>query len=139
MSIKTKLLTFHRLWGHTIIIAIVISIVSGWQRGLVFAWAVIFLDSLLNAISAGFSAEDAEPTDSDEITLNLSSDNCNELISAMIVAISYVKTAADEHPSSEPEDKERVQGLIQKTETWRDILRQVASVLQKEQDGQSNQ
>ena len=136
MSIKTKLLTFHRLWGHTIIIAIVISIVSGWQRGLVFAWAVIFLDSLLNAISAGFSAEDAEPTNSDEVTFKLSSDNCNELISAMIVAISYVKTAADEHPLSEPEDKEHVQGLIEKTETWRDILRQMASALQKEQDGQ---
>ncbi len=136
MSIKTKLLTFHRLWGHTIIIAIVIAIVSGWQNGLLFAWAVILLDSLLNAISAGFQTEDAEPTDSDEVTLKLSSDNCNELISAMIVAISYVKTAADEHPLSEPEDKERVQGLIEKTETWRDILRQVASVLQKEQDGQ---
>lgn len=53
----------------------------------------------------------------------------------MIVAISYVKTAADEHPLSESEDKERVQGLIEKIETWRDILRQVASVLQKEQDG----
>lgn len=136
MSIKTKLLTFHRLWGHTIIIAIVISIVSGWQRGLVFAWAVIFLDSILNAISAVFFTEDAEQTDSDEITLKLSSDNCNELISAMIVAISYVKTAADEHPLSEPEDKEHVQGLIEKTETWRDILRQMASALQKEQDGQ---
>ena len=134
MNVKTKLLTFHRLWGHTIIIAIAIAIVSGWQRGLAFAWAVIFLDSILNAISAGFSAEDAEPTDSDDITLNQSSDNCNELISAMIVAISYVKTAADEHPSSEPEDKERAQNLIEKTETWRDILRQVASVLQKEQD-----
>ena len=106
-----------------------------WQNGLLFAWAVIFLDSILNAISAVFSNEAAEPTDSDEITLKLSSDNCNELISAMIVAISYVKTSADEHPLSEPEDKERVQGLIQKTETWRDILRQVASVLQKEQDG----
>ena len=136
MSIKTKLLTFHRLWGHTIIIAIAIAIVSGWQRGLAFAWAVIFLDSILNAISAVFSNEAAEPTDSDEVTLKLSSDNCNELISATIVAISYVKTAADGHPSSEPEDKERVQGLIEKTETWRDILRQVASVLQKEQDGQ---
>ena len=136
MNLKTKLLTFHRLWGHTIIIAIVIAIVSGWQNGLLFAWAVIFLDSILNAISAVFSNEAAEPTDSDEITLKLSSDNCNELISAMIVAISYVKTAADEHPLSEPEDKERVQGLIEKTETWRDILRQVASVLQKEQDGQ---
>jgi len=136
MNLKTKLLTFHRLWGHTIIIAIVIAIVSGWQNGLLFAWAVILLDSLLNAISAGFSTEDAEPTDSDEVTLKLSSDNCNELISAMIVAISYVKTAADEHPLSEPEDKEHVQGLIEKTETWRDILRQVASVLQKEQDGQ---
>ena len=135
MSIKTKLLTFHRLWGHTIIIAIAIAIVSGWQRGLAFAWAVIFLDSILNAISAVFFTEDAEQTDSDEITLKLSSDNCNELISAMIVAISYVKTAADEHASSEPEDKERIQGLIQKTETWRDILRQMASALQKEQDG----
>lgn len=134
MSIKTKLLTFHRLWGHTIIIAIVIAIVSGWQRGLAFAWAVIFLDSILNAISAVFFTEDAELTDSDYITLKLSSNNCNELISAMIVAISYVKTAADEHPLSEPEDKERIQGLIEKTETWRDILRQVASVLQKEQD-----
>ncbi len=80
MSIKTKLLTFHRLWGHTIIIAIAIAIVSGWQRGLAFAWAVILLDSLLNAISAGFQTEDAEPTDSDEVTLKLSSDNCNELI-----------------------------------------------------------
>ena len=136
MNLKTKPLTFHRLWGHTIIIAIAIAIVSGWQRGLAFAWAVIFLDSILNAISAVFFTEDAELTDSDYITLKLSSNNCNELISAMIVAISYVKTAADEHPSSEPEDKERVQGLIQKTETWRDILRQVASVLQKEQDGQ---
>lgn len=85
----------------------------------------------MNAISAVFFTEDAEQTDSDEITLKLSSDNCNELISAMIVAISYVKTAADGHPSSEPEDKERAQGLIEKTETWRDILRQVASVLQK--------
>ena len=136
MNLKTKLLTFHRLWGHTIIIAIVIAIVSGWQRGLAFAWAVIFLDSILNAISAVFFTEDAEQTDSDEITLKLSSDNCNELISAMIVAISYVKTAADEHPLSEPEDKEHVQGLIEKTETWRDILRQMASALQKEQDGQ---
>lgn len=136
MSIKTKLLTFHRLWGHTIIIAIVIAIVSGWQNGLLFAWAVIFLDSILNAISAVFFTEDAEQTDSDEITLKLSSDNCNELISAMIVAISYVKTAADEHPSSEPEDQEHVQGLIEKTEIWRDILRQMASALQKEQDGQ---
>ena len=136
MNLKTKLLTFHRLWGHTIIIAIAIAIVSGWQRGLAFAWAVIFLDSILNAISAVFFTEDAEPTDSDYITLKLSSDNCNELISAMIVAISYVKTVADEQPLSEPEDKEHVQGLIEKTETWRDILRQVASVLQKEQDGQ---
>lgn len=135
MNLKTNLLTFHRLWGHTIIIAIVIAIVSGWQRGLVFAWAVIFLDSILNAISAVFSNEAAEPTGSDEITLKLSRDNCNELICAMIVAISYVKTAADEHPSSEPEDKEHVQCLIEKTETWRDILRQVVSVLQKEQDG----
>ena len=135
MNVKTKLLTFHRLWGHTIIIAIAIAIVSGWQRGLAFAWAVIFLDSILNAISAVFFTEDAELTDSDYITLKLSSNNCNELISAMIVAISYVKTAADEHPLSEPEDKEHVQGLIEKTETWRDILRQVASVLQKEQDG----
>jgi hypothetical protein len=101
----------------------------------VFAWAVIFLDSILNAISAVFFTEDAELTDSDYITLKLSSNNCNELISAMIVAISYVKTAADEHPLSEPEDKEHVQGLIEKTETWRDILRQVASVLQKEQAG----
>ncbi len=134
MNLKTKLLTFHRLWGHTIIIAIAIAIVSGWQRGLAFAWAVIFLDSILNAISAVFFTEDAELTDSDYITLKLSNNNCNELISAMIVAISYVKTAADEHPSSEPEDKERIQGLIEKTETWRDILRQVASVLQKEQD-----
>ena len=134
MNLKTKPLTFHRLWGHTIIIAIAIAIVSGWQRGLAFAWAVIFLDSILNAISAVFFTEDAELTDSDYITLKLSSNNCNELISAMIVAISYVKTAADEHPLSEPEDKERVQGLIEKTETWRDILRQVASVLQKEQD-----
>ena len=134
MNVKTKLLTFHRLWGHTIIIAIAIAIVSGWQRGLAFAWAVIFLDSILNAISAVFFTEDAELTDSDYITLKLSSNNCNELISAMIVAISYVKTAADEHPLSEPEDKERIQGLIEKTETWRDILRQVASVLQKEQD-----
>ena len=136
MSIKTKLLTFHRLWGHTIIIAIVIAIVSGWQNGLLFAWAVILLDSILNAISAVFFTEDAEQTDSDEVTLKLSRDNCNKLISAMIVAISYVKTVADEQPLSEPEDKERVQGLIEKTETWRDILRQVASVLQKEQDGQ---
>ena len=136
MSIKTKLLTFHRLWGHTIIIAIAIAIVSGWQRGLAFAWAVILLDSILNAISAVFFTEDAEQTDSDEVTLKLSRDNCNKLISAMIVAISYVKTVADEQPLSEPEDKERVQGLIEKTETWRDILRQVASVLQKEQDGQ---
>ena len=135
MNVKTKLLTFHRLWGHTIIIAIAIAIVSGWQRGLAFAWAVIFLDSILNAISAVFFIEDAELTESDEVTLKLSNNNCNELISAMIVAISYVKTAADEHPLSEPEDKERVQGLIEKTETWRDILRQVASVLQKEQDG----
>ena len=135
MSIKTKLLTFHRLWGHTIIIAIVIAIVSGWQNGLLFAWAVILLDSILNAISAVFFTEDAEPTDSDEVTLKLSRDNCNKLISAMIVAISYVKTVADEQPLSEPEDKERIQGLIEKTETWRDILRQVASVLQKEQDG----
>ena len=134
MNLKTKPLTFHRLWGHTIIIAIAIAIVSGWQRGLAFAWAVIFLDSILNAISAVFFTEDAELTDSDYITLKLSSNNCNELISAMIVAISYVKTAADEHPLSEPEDKERIQGLIEKTETWRDILRQVASVLQKEQD-----
>ena len=93
MNLKTKLLTSHRLWGHTIIIAIVIAIVSGWQNGLLFAWAVIFLDSILNAISAVFSNEAAEPTDSDEITLKLSSDNCNELISAMIVAISYVKTS----------------------------------------------
>ena len=93
-------------------------------------------NSTLNAISAVFSNEAAEQTDSDEVTLKLSSDNCNELISAMIVAISYVKTAADEHTLSEPEDKERIQGLTQKTETWRDILRQVASVLQKEQDGQ---
>lgn len=136
MNVKTKLLTFHRLWGHTIIIAIAIAIVSGWQRGLAFAWAVIFLDSILNAISAVFFTEDAELTDSDYITLKLSSNNCNELISAMIVAISYVKTVADEQPLSEPEDKERIQGLIEKTETWRDILRQVASVLQKEQDGQ---
>jgi len=136
MNVKTKLLTFHRLWGHTIIIAIAIAIVSGWQRGLAFAWAVIFLDSILNAISAVFFTEDAELTDSDYITLKLSSNNCNELISAMIVAISYVKTAADEHPLSEPEDKEHVQGLIEKTETWRDILRQMASALQKEQDGQ---
>ena len=135
MNVKTKLLTFHRLWGHTIIIAIAIAIVSGWQRGLAFAWAVIFLDSILNAISAVFFTEDAELTDSDYITLKLSSNNCNELISAMIVAISYVKTVADEQPLSEPEDKERIQGLIEKTETWRDILRQVASVLQKEQDG----
>jgi len=134
MNVKTKLLTFHRLWGHTIIIAIAIAIVSGWQRGLAFAWAVIFLDSILNAISAVFFTEDAELTDSDYITLKLSSNNCNELISAMIVAISYVKTVADEQPLSEPEDKERIQGLIEKTETWRDILRQVASVLQKEQD-----
>jgi len=134
MNLKTKPLTFHRLWGHTIIIAIAIAIVSGWQRGLAFAWAVIFLDSILNAISAVFFTEDAELTDSDYITLKLSSNNCNELISAMIVAINYVKTVADEHPLSEPEDKERVQGLIEKTETWRDILRQVASVLQKEQD-----
>ncbi len=134
MNLKTKLLTFHRLWGHTIIIAIAIAIVSGWQRGLAFAWAVIFLDSILNAISAVFFTEDAELTDSDYITLKLSNNNCNELISAMIVAISYVKTVADEQPLSEPEDKERIQGLIEKTETWRDILRQVASVLQKEQD-----
>ena len=134
MGIKTKLLAFHRLWGHTIIIAIAIAIVSGWQRGLAFAWAVIFLDSILNAISAVFFTEDAELTDSDYITLKLSNNNCNELISAMIVAISYVKTVADEQPLSEPEDKERIQGLIEKTETWRDILRQVASVLQKEQD-----
>lgn len=132
MNAKTKLLTFHRLWGHTIVIGIVIGIVSGWQRGLVFAWAVILLDSILNAISAGFSAEDTEPTDSDEVALKLSSDNYNELISAMIVAISYVKAAANEHPSSEPEDKERIQGLIEKSEAWRGILLQVAGVAQKE-------
>lgn len=60
--------------------------------------------------------------------------------------IGGVTASPIEHPrcpkcgsTLEPEDKEHVQGLIEKTETWRDILRQVASVLQKEQDGQSNQ